>query len=255
MDETDFLKPNQQFPSVDGKRSVQVYLARMREALEDYESVAGRVGVDDFVYAPFHTPFPGMVRKAAVLAYRHVTRGTEIEDALEPEIGRQPREDDFDDREAFETAMRDYVDALSETDRYRTWYAETVEPTLGIAREVGNWYTGSVHLARASALLAALEDDRDLVGEKLLVGSYGSGAQAEIHSETVREGWREGVEAADPFDRLAERYSLSFAEYERVHDAHNHDVETEIEPFTEPSGEFVHAGWGRMNERKYEWVE
>jgi len=29
-DETDFLKPNQQFPSVDGKRSVQVYLSRMR---------------------------------------------------------------------------------------------------------------------------------------------------------------------------------------------------------------------------------
>ena len=255
MDETDFLKPNQQFPSVDGKRSVQVYLARMREALEDYESVAGRVGVEDFVYAPFHTPFPGMVRKAAVLAYRHVTRGTEIEDALEPEIGRQPREDDFADRESFETAMRDYVDALSETERYQTWYGEAVEPTLGIAREVGNWYTGSVHLARASALIAAFEDDRNLVDETLLVGSYGSGAQAEIHAETVREGWREGVAAADPFDRLAERYSLSFSEYERVHDAHNHDVETEIEPFTEPDGEFVHAGWGRMNERKYEYVE
>jgi len=41
-DETDFLKPNQQFPSVDGKRSIQVYLSRMREALTDFESVAGR---------------------------------------------------------------------------------------------------------------------------------------------------------------------------------------------------------------------
>jgi hydroxymethylglutaryl-CoA synthase len=255
MDETDFLKPNQQFPSVDGKRSVQVYLSRMREALEDYESVAGRVGVEDFVFAPFHTPFPGMVRKAAVLAYRHVTRGTEIEDALEPEIGRQPREDDFDGRESFETNMRDYVDALSGTERYRTWYGETVEPTLGIAREVGNWYTGSVHIARVSALLAALENDRNIGGETLLVGSYGSGAQAEIHAETVREGWREGVAAADPFDRLAERHSLSFAEYEHIHDAHNHEVETEIEAFTEPNGEFIHAGWGRMNERKYEYVE
>ncbi|MFB6169191.1 MAG: hydroxymethylglutaryl-CoA synthase [Haloferacaceae archaeon] len=255
MDETDFLKPNQQFPSVDGQRSVQVYLARMREALEDYESAAGRVGVDDFVYAPFHTPFPGMVRKAAVLAYRHVTRGTEIEDALEPEIGRQPREADFDDRDGFETAMRDYVDALAETERYRTWYSETVEPTLGVAREVGNWYTGSVHLARTSALLAALEDDRDLAGETLLVGSYGSGAQAEIHVETVREGWRESVGALDLFDRLDGRYPLSFAEYERVHDAHNHEVEAEVDPLTQPEGEFVHAGWGRMNERKYEYVE
>src|SRR6056297_1596945 len=100
-DETDFLKPNQQFPSVDGKRSVQVYLARMREALVDYESVAGDVHPDDFVFAPFHTPFPGMVRKAALLAYRHVTRDTEIEDSLAARIGRQPRAEAFDDEDAF----------------------------------------------------------------------------------------------------------------------------------------------------------
>ena len=255
MDETDFLKPNQQFPSVDGKRSVQVYLARMREALEDFESVAGRVGVDEFRFAPFHTPFPGMVRKAAVLAYRHVTRGTEVEDALEPEIGRQPREADVADREAFETAMRDYVDALAETDRYRAWYDETVDPTLDVAREVGNWYTGSVHVARTSALLAAHEAGEDLTGDRLLVGSYGSGAQAEIHAETVREGWAEKIGALDLYDRLDDRYDLSFEEYERVHDAHNHDVEAEVDPFTQPEGEFVHSGWGRMNERTYEYVE
>src|SRR6056297_2535655 len=100
-DETDFLKPNQQFPSVDGKRSVQVYLARMREALEDYESVAGKVHPDDFVFAPFHTPFPGMVRKAALLAYRHVTRDTAVEEDLAEEIGRQPRPEAFDDEDAF----------------------------------------------------------------------------------------------------------------------------------------------------------
>ena len=255
MDETDFLKPQQQFPSVDGKRSVQVYLARMREALEDFESVNGRVGVEEFRFAPFHTPFPGMVRKAAVLAYRHVTRGTEVEDALEPEIGRQPREASFADREAYETAMRDYVDALSETDRYREWYDRTITPTLDVASDVGNWYTGSVHLARISALLSAHDEGESLAGETLLVGSYGSGAQAEIHAETVREGWREGIAALDLRERLAARYDLSFEEYERVHDAHNHDVDGEVEPFTQPAGEFVHDGWGRMNEREYEYVE
>ncbi|MFB6305100.1 MAG: hydroxymethylglutaryl-CoA synthase [Haloferacaceae archaeon] len=254
MDETDFLKPNQQFPSVDGKRSVQVYLARMREALTDFESVSGRVHPDDFAYAPFHTPFPGMVRKAALLAYRHITRNTAIEDDLADAIGRQPREGDYDDREAYETAIRDYMDALSETDRYRDWYAETIDPTLTVARQVGNWYTGSVHVARVSALLRALEDDRDLAGEHLLVASYGSGAQAEIHSETVRGGWREEIGALDLEEQLADRYDLSFEEYERVHDAHNHEKDAEVEEFTQPSGEFVHVGWGRMNERKYEYV-
>ncbi|MFB6187903.1 MAG: hydroxymethylglutaryl-CoA synthase, partial [Halobacteriaceae archaeon] len=60
-DETDFLKPNQQFPSVDGKRSIQVYLARMREALEDFESIKGKTHPDNYAFIPFHTPFPGMV--------------------------------------------------------------------------------------------------------------------------------------------------------------------------------------------------
>ena len=255
MDETDFLKPNQQFPSVDGKRSMQVYLARMREALEDYESIAGRVHPDDFVYAPFHTPFPGMVRKAALLAYRHTIRGTEFEDELADDIGRQPREDEFDDWNDYEEAIRGYMDDLKETQQYRDWFEQTIEPTIDISRRVGNWYTSSVHVARASALKVAAEADRDLTGEHLLVGSYGSGAQAEIHSERIVGGWREEIEQLNVDEQLAERYDLSFEEYETVHDVHNHEKETDVEEFTQPSGEFVFDGWGRMGERKYEYVE
>ena len=254
-DETDFLKPNQQFPSVDGKRSIQVYLARMREALEDYESVAGDTHPDDFVYFPFHTPYPGMVRKAALLGSRHITRGTDIEDALADDIGMQPREADFAEWDDYEEAIRAYMDELKETRRYREWYERAIDPTVRIAGQVGNWYTGSVHLARLSALRAAAEEDADLVGEKLLVGSYGSGAQAEIHAETVQDGWREGVEAVDVEARLDDRYDLSYEEYELVHDVHNHEKEVEVDEFTQPSGEFVFTGWGRMNERRYEYVE
>src|SRR6056297_1982704 len=254
-DETDFLKPNQQFPSVDGKRSMQVYLARMREALEDFESVMGASHPYDYAYIPFHTPFPGMVRKAAVLAYRHMIRGTPIEEELAEEIGFQPREEDFDDREEYKEAIRDYMDELSSTDDYQTWYDASIEPTLSISREVGNWYTGSVHIARAAALKQAAEEDRDLAGKKLGVGSYGSGAQAEIHAETVRDGWKDEIEALDIDEQNDARYDLSFAEYENVHDRHNHDKTIEMEDFTVPDGEFVFTGRGRMNERMYDYVE
>ena len=254
-DETDFLKPNQQFPSVDGKRSVQVYLARMREALEDYESVAGDVHLEDFAYAPFHTPFPGMVRKAAALAYRHVTRDTEHEEALAEEIGRQPRRESFDDDAEYEDAVREYMSALKDTEQYADWYAATVDPTLSIARDVGNWYTASVHVARISALKSAYENDVDVTGENLLVASYGSGAQAEIHSETVQDGWHEEIAALNVDEQVAARYDLSWAEYEEVHDRHNHDMDKELEEFTTPSAEFVFDGWGRMGERKYTYVE
>ena len=254
-DETDFLKPNQQFPSVDGKRSVQVYLARMREAMEDFEAAGGDTHPDNFAYIPFHTPFPGMVRKAAALGYRHALRGTDIESDLADEIGRQPRPEAFDDQEEYLEAIKEYTDALTETDHYRDWYARTVDPTLDVSREVGNWYTASVHLARASALRSALDAGTDLTGERLLVGSYGSGAQAEIHAETVQPGWRDEIDQLNVEEQLEERYDLSWDEYEQVHDAHNHDVDSDVESFTTPSGEFVFDGWGRMGERQYRYVE
>jgi hydroxymethylglutaryl-CoA synthase len=256
-DETDFLKPNQQFPSVDGKRSVKVYLARMREALQDFESVADRTHPDDFAYIPFHTPFPGMVRKAALFGYRHMIRDTSIEDELAEEIGRQPREEAFDEEEAYEEALTEYMDGLKETAAYREWYDRVIEPTLTIAREVGNWYTGSVHVARVSALKTAAEEGRELAGERLLVGSYGSGAQAEMHAETVQESWREKIEGMTLDEQLEERYDLSYEEYERVHDVHNHAIEIdgEIEELTAPDAEFVFDGWGRMGERKYRFAE
>ncbi|WP_411967068.1 hydroxymethylglutaryl-CoA synthase [Haloferax sp. YSSS75] len=255
MDETDFLKPNQQFPSVDGKRSMQVYLARMREALEDYESVAGRTHPDHFEYIPFHTPFPGMVRKAALLGFRHMSRDTEIEDELEGEIGRQPREVDFETWDDYEEAIRAYMDDLKTTEQYRDWYDRVIDPTIDISSRVGNWYTGSVHIARLSALKSAAEGDKEMAGKKLLVGSYGSGAQAEIHAETVQETWREEIDGVDVDSQLEDRTEISFEDYELIHDVHNHEKEIEVEEFTQPEGEFVFTGWGRMNERRYEYVE
>jgi hydroxymethylglutaryl-CoA synthase len=227
----------------------------MREALEDFESMAGDIHPDDFRYIPFHTPFPGMVRKAALLAYRHTTRETEVEEELAEEIGMQPREDDFADREAYEEAMRGYVDDLAETETYQSWYESVVEPTLTISREVGNWYTGSVHIARASALRHALQNDIDLDGATLGVGSYGSGAQAEVHAEYVQPGWEAEIEAMNVEEQLEARHNLTFEEYETIHDAHNHDLDTDVEALTSPEEEFVFDGWGRMGERQYRYVE
>ncbi|MDR9412716.1 MAG: hydroxymethylglutaryl-CoA synthase, partial [Haloferacaceae archaeon] len=239
---------------VDGKRSVQVYLARMREALEDYESVAGATHPDAFRFVPFHTPYPGMVRKAALLGYRHMIRDTPVETALADELGMQPQAADFDDAAAYEAAIRAYMDGLKQTDRYQAWFAERIAPTVQLSAAVGNWYTGSVHLARFSTLQAAHAAGEDLAGEDLLVGSYGSGSQAEIHRETVVAGWESALEGLDLQDRLDARYDLSVEEYERIHDVHNHDKEVEIDPLTEPAEEFVFAGWGRMGERRYEYA-
>jgi hydroxymethylglutaryl-CoA synthase len=254
-DETDFLKPNQQFPSVDGKRSMQVYLARMREAMEDFERNGGDTHPDNFALIPFHTPFPGMVRRAAALGFRHCIRGTEVEDEVAEEIGRQPREDAFDSHEEFLDAQKEYTETLTETEMYSEWYEQTIEPTLAISRYVGNWYTGSVHIARAAGMQQALKEGRDLTGRQLLLGSYGSGAQAEIHAETVQPGWEDEISQLNIDEQIENRRDISFAEYEKIHDIHNHDEGNEMDPLTTPDSEFVFDGWGRMGERKYTYVE
>jgi hydroxymethylglutaryl-CoA synthase len=221
----------------------------------DFESVAGRKHPDDYVYVPFHTPYPGMVRKAAALGYRHMIRDTEIEEALSGEIGYQPRREDFDNLDDFEEEMRTYMDALGGVEAYQNWYAEVIDPTLELAGKVGNWYTGSVHVARASALQSAAQAGRDLAGKRILVASYGSGAQAEVHEETIQPAWREEIESLNVDAQLADRHDLSFEEYEQVHDRHNRAKDIDLEPFTEPDGEFIFDGWGPMNERQYTYVE
>lgn len=253
-DETDFLKPNQQFPSVDGKRSMQVYLARMREALEDYERVADASTIGDFAYVPFHTPFPGMVRKAAPLGYRHAIRGTARENELAKEIGWQPLEEDFTAHEHYTEAIQAYMDDLTDTDHYQTWYTNAITPTLSFSERVGNWYTGSVHLARASALKHAADTGRSLTGKQLLVASYGSGAQAEIHVETIQDGWKEEIQHLTIEEQIDTRYDLSYEDYEAIHEAHTYDEPTNATAFTQPDGEFVFDGWGQMNERTYDYV-
>ena len=254
-DETDFLKPNQQFPSVDGKRSVNVYLARMREALDDFAEVAGDIHPGDYEMIPFHTPFPGMVRKAAALGYRHIVRGTDVEDLLAEEIGHQPVREDFETDDEFHAAIKEYTDDLTGTERYQDWYADAIEPTLEISREVGNWYTGSVHIARAAGLKHARENGLDLDEAQLLVASYGSGAQAEVHAETVVPGWEEEIAELDVDTQIRNRHDITFEEYEQIHDVHNHDTDADVEEFTPPEREFVFDGWGRMGERKYRYVE
>ncbi|MES3630595.1 MAG: hydroxymethylglutaryl-CoA synthase [Longimonas sp.] len=253
-DETDFLKPNQQFPSVDGRRSIGVYLDRVREALHDYESVAGRIHKADVSYLPFHTPFPGMVRKAALMTYRHLIAGTDEEETLLGLVGEPPSPDAFDDADAYKKARYDYQKAIRNTEPFQTWYTATVAPTLSLSRRTGNWYTGSVHVARASALLEAARHDNDLVGKRMLVGSYGSGAQAEVHAETVCTGWRAEIEALTIEDQLDARYDLSFEAYEQIHSAHTYGTETSIDPFTTPKNEFAFDGWGDMGERTYAYV-
>lgn len=253
-DETDFLKPNQQYPSVDGKRSVQVYLARMREAITHFEEQSGPLHPAEYALAPFHTPFPKMVRKAAALGFRHSIRGTDIEATIADRIGDRPQQADFDADDAYVDAIQAWTEDLRETDEYTSWYNDVVAPTLSLSAHVGNWYTASVHLARVSGLWNALNEGRDLAGENVFVASYGSGSQAEVHQEVVQEQWKERVREFDVVEKLEARTNITdFETYRDLHRAHDETTETDMSPISEATG-FVHDGTGSMGERTYRFI-
>lgn len=253
-DETDFLKPNQQYPSVDGPRSVNVYLNMMREALEDFVSKGGEIS--DFELAPFHTPFPSMVNKAAPLGYRKIIRKTGREEKVTSEIGERPVVSDFEDESDYKEEISEWMDRLVETEEYQTWFDKVVDPTIDISSRVGNLYTGSVHLARLSGLIAAYNQGRQMVGEDILVASYGSGAQAEVHTETVQEGWKSKIEVLDVEEKLASRERIEdFSTYVDVHKSHEHGNGHSSPTVSGNISSYSYKKKGNMGERVYEFIE
>jgi len=258
-DENDFLKPKQQYPNVAGERSQLVYLNHMRGALNEFRESFGDIDPDELDYVAFHVPFPKMAKKASPLGLRNLARGTGKAVELAEEVGRPPRAGALPDadvapsKEAYLAAEREYEKKLASSDVFEEFYERAVEPTLSISEKTGNWYTGSVHLARLAALFDAAENGID--SGMMLVGSYGSGAGAEIHAERLKEGFDEALDLSldDLHDRLADCYELEWDEYQRLHDFHNYEEDTEIEPFSKPEG-FVRNGTGEMGERLYEYV-
>jgi hydroxymethylglutaryl-CoA synthase len=251
-DENDFLKPNQQYPSVNGSHSVNVYLNQMSNALRCFESRGEKSNPSRYQLAPFHTPFPGMVRKAAPLGYRHAIRGTDSESVIESKIGTRPIYDNYDLLSVYEENIRVWMDKLKETEEYEQWYKNTVKPTVEIGSRVGNWYTASVHVARLSGLWESMKEDQDISGQNILVASYGSGAEAEVHREVVKEGWKDKVADTDVEEKLENRRDIpDFKKYEDIHDSHNYNSSVSCNPLSPNKSTVVRDGKGSMGEREY----
>jgi len=142
-----------------------------------------------------------------LLGYRHITRGTDIEDALADDIGMQPREADFAEWDDYEEAIRAYMDELKETRRYREWYERAIDPTIRISGQVGNWYTGSVHLARLSALMGAGRV-REMIFTARLIEAE-EALTCGLISEVLPDEEALMVRAADLADTLAQMAPLT----------------------------------------------
>ncbi|MDX1901274.1 MAG: hydroxymethylglutaryl-CoA synthase [Gammaproteobacteria bacterium] len=91
---------------------------------------------------------------------------------------------------------------------------ETVQRSLTYARQIGNSYTASLYLA----LIALLDfSDKDLTNQRVGFYSYGSGCVAEFFSGVIQPGYQKVLHKEAHAKILAERVSLSVAEYENFY--------------------------------------
>lgn len=183
----DFYKPNlsSEYPTVDGKLSIQCYLSALDTCYRLYRQKFIRKypqnvkqGLDNFDALLFHTPFCKLVQKSVA---RLVFNDFLLIDDLQERSRRYPDleqynkatlENSYFDREIEKTFMT----------KYGNIFEEKTKPSLLLANQVGNMYTPSVYSGLVSFLVVNAKQSNNLLGRRIGVFSYGSGLAASMYS-------------------------------------------------------------------------
>jgi hydroxymethylglutaryl-CoA synthase len=180
----DFYKPelSSEYPVVDGPLSNQCYLKSLDRCFQLYFEKANRfkpnVSLNSFDAILFHAPYCKLVQKSiARLILLEFLRDSQ---AFDNELNKQLEkyrnvklEDTYNDRELEKLLVK-----LSED-----IFTNKTDPSLLLARELGNSYTASLYACLISFMLSNRMDQ--LVNNKLLLFSYGSGLSASMFSARV----------------------------------------------------------------------
>ena len=86
------------------------------------------------------------------------------------------------------------------------------EASAAYSRRVGNIYSGSLYLA----LLSLLEGEALEAGSKIALFSYGSGAEAELFSASVKEGYLSHLSPEKHLKMIESRKKVGVDEYEHL---------------------------------------
>ncbi|CAH1164653.1 unnamed protein product [Phaedon cochleariae] len=180
----DFYKPDltSEYPVVDGKLSIQCYLGALDNTYQLYKkNVAkregGEISLQDFDGVLFHSPYCKLVQKSlARLALNDFVQASS-EDRSKKFPGLEKFENVSLENSYFDREVEQAFVALSKED-----FKTKTTPSLLVASQVGNMYTASLYGGLVSYLVS--KDITELVGNKIMLYSYGSGLAASIFSMT-----------------------------------------------------------------------
>lgn len=178
----DFYKPNlsSEYPVVDGPLSIKCYFSALDKCYNRYKEKSSKSSstkissVCDFDGILFHCPFSKLVQKSvARLHYNDYLSGTEEEKKKMGNVPEVSLEQSYSDKDIEKIFMS------SSNDFFKT----KTEPSLWLAKQVGNMYTPSLYGGLASYLLS--KDINELYGARLGLFSYGSGLASSFFSIRV----------------------------------------------------------------------
>ncbi len=188
----DFWRPNgNHFPFVDGKFSIECYLAALEGALSEFRFNAGleRGRLMDYLdYVIYHMPFTNMAKKAHRRLIEIEYSGSDLE---------------------------------TQEEIYNRTFSSKVAPGLTGAREVGNIYTGSLYMG----LVSLLENEREKAEDKRIGAfSYGSGCMAEFLVYHTKTKLSKIIDSLHFKDQLDKRKKITFEEYTQFYSNSREEV-------------------------------
>ncbi|GMH29807.1 hypothetical protein Nepgr_031650 [Nepenthes gracilis] len=183
----DFYKPNlaSAYPVVDGKLSQTCYLTALDSCYKrfciNYEKIQGKqFSLNEANFFAFHSPYNKLVQKSfARLFFNDFLRNASSVD--EDAVGKLAPFSTLSKDESYQS--RDLEKASQQA--AKPLYDEKVQPTTLIPKQIGNTYTASLYTALASLIH---NKHSSLVGNRVVMFSYGSGLTATMFSLKLNEG-------------------------------------------------------------------
>jgi hydroxymethylglutaryl-CoA synthase len=256
-DAYDFYKPNleSEYPVVDGKLSISCYLRALDSCYAGFRAKFARANngkqftLDDAAYACFHSPYTKLVmRSYARLMYN---------DALNAPIEERHK---WIKQFQHLTPDQSYTDKdlTKSTDQLsKVGYEQKVAPTQTLSQELGNSYCGALY-CNLTALINNTTD-KDLLNQRILMFSYGSGLAASMFSIRVRESLNSFRQKTNIKARLAQRTAIDptvftqvLALREKTHSAANYTPVGNTAPLF--PGTYRIAGIDKLKRRSYSRV-
>ncbi|KAJ8880909.1 hypothetical protein PR048_017382 [Dryococelus australis] len=188
----DFYKPDlsSEYPTVDGKLSIQCYLNALDNCYQLYCKKASkafqnnskklRVELQHFDAVLFHSPYCKLVQKSlARLALNDYVNSSDEEIS-----SKFPGMEQFKDVGLEDTYFDRDVEKAFMTFSTNDFEAKT-KPSLFIANQVGNMYTPSLYGGLVSLLIS--KTPAELSGKRVGLFSYGSGLASSMFSLRITE--------------------------------------------------------------------